>query len=185
MSVKKNKSETQTFIEDVGQIVRGLTDLGLEPVLVGGMALTLLGSDRVTQDFDFVVGALENRFKDLIAIFYDRGLELATRLDGQGKITATLDNRHVAAARLSLDRPVSVYFLNPKTGLRVDVLFDFPIPAQELAVNAKKLKVLSQVIPVASIKDLLRLKEIAVASRSKPGDAEDIEFLKKSIFPNV
>lgn len=178
MPTKKNKSETQTYIKDIGQIISKLTDLGLEPVLVGGMALTLLGSNRVTQDFDFVVSSQESKFNDLIAIFYDCGLELATRLDGQGTITATLDNRRVAALRLNLDKPTSVYFLNPKTGLRIDLLFDFPISAKELTVNAQKMKVLSQVIPVASIKDLLRLKEIAIASRSKSGDVEDIEFLK-------
>ena len=32
-----------------------LDDLGLEPVLVGGMALVVLGSRRVTRDYDLVV----------------------------------------------------------------------------------------------------------------------------------
>ena len=41
------------------------------------------------------------------------------------------------------------------------------------------MKISSQIIPVASEKDLLRLKKIAKSSRSSPGDAQDIEFLKK------
>jgi hypothetical protein len=31
-------------LENVGSVVEALTDLGLEPVLVGGMALVVLGS---------------------------------------------------------------------------------------------------------------------------------------------
>jgi len=39
-------------LQTVGEIVQGLRALGLEPVLVGGMALVVLGSRRVTRDFD-------------------------------------------------------------------------------------------------------------------------------------
>jgi hypothetical protein len=42
-------------LEEVGVVVGVLTDLGFEPVLVGGMALVILGSRRVTRDFDFVL----------------------------------------------------------------------------------------------------------------------------------
>lgn len=179
--MSKNKLQSESFLNDVGTIASELDALGFNPVLVGGMALVFMGSERVTQDFDFVVSAFQERFKELIAVFYNNGFELASRLDEQGKITVTLDNRRVAAARLSIDLPTSIYFLNLKTGLQIDVLFDFPIAAQELAAHAKKMKISSQIIPVANERDLLRLKEIAVASRSKSGDAEDIVFLKAKI----
>ena len=42
-------------LQAVGEIVQGLRALGLEPVLVGGMSLMVLGSRRVTRDFDFVI----------------------------------------------------------------------------------------------------------------------------------
>jgi len=42
-------------LQAAGEIVEGLRALGLEPVLVGGMALVVLGSRRVTRDFDFVI----------------------------------------------------------------------------------------------------------------------------------
>ena len=50
-----------------------------------------------------------------------------------GDVTATIDNPRVAVTRLRLDAPASAYFLNPETGLRIDLLFDFPLPAAELA----------------------------------------------------
>jgi hypothetical protein len=167
-----------THLESVGSVVDALAGLGLEPVLVGGMALVVLGSRRVTRDFDFVVArpdAVLGRFLD---VFYDRGLELASRVDAAGDVTATIDNRRVAAARLRLDSPASAYFLNPRTGLRIDLLFDFPLPAATLARRASTVRARSVVLRVASEADLLRLKKMARAQRSSPGDAEDIAFLE-------
>jgi hypothetical protein len=170
--------ETTDYLEDVGAVAKGLSGLGLTPILVGGMALVILGSRRVTRDFDFVVAAPHDGLEDLIEILYARGLELASRLDEDGEVVATIDNRQVAAARLKIDGPSSAYFLNPKTRLRIDLLFDFPIPAAELAAGATRMKVRSQVLHVASEADLLRLKRIARAQRSAPGDAQDIAFLE-------
>src|SRR5262245_11652413 len=165
-------------LDAVGRIVEALTDLGLSPVLVGGMALVTLGSRRVTRDFDFIVAAPGARLSPLVDLFYDRGFELAARVDEQGEIIATLDNRRVAAVRLRLDAPASCYFRNRDSGLRIDLLFDFPIEAATLARTATTITVQSVQLMVASEADLLRLKKIARRDRAAPGDAEDIAFLE-------
>ena len=170
--------EGLAHLEDVGSVIEAFDDLGLEPVLVGGMALVVLGSRRVTRDFDLVVSSSDATLEPLLDVLYDRGFELASRVDAIGEVTATIDNRRVAAARLRLDAPSSVHFLKPKTGLRIDLLFDFPLPATELARNAATVKVRSVGLPIASEADLLRLKKIACSQRSAPGDAEDIAFLE-------
>lgn len=165
-------------LQAVGEIVGGLRNLGLNPVLVGGMALVVLGSRRVTRDFDFVIAHPGDRLGRTIAIFYDRGLELASRVNDVGEVIATIASRRVAAIRLRLDAPASAYFFNAKTGLRVDLLFDFPIPAATLVERATRTKIRAHVFYVASEADLLRLKNIARANRSASGDAEDIAFLE-------
>ncbi len=114
----------------------------------------------------------------LVDVFYDRGLELASRVNDDGEITATIDSRRVAAGRLRSDGPSSAYFLHPDTRLRIDVLFDFPLPASALAEHATRTRIRSHVINVASEADLLRLKKLARAHRSFAGDAEDIAFLE-------
>ena len=166
------------LLDDAGRVVAALTKLGLEPVLVGGMALVTLGSRRVTRDFDFVVPAPGNRLDALVDAFYDQGLELAARVNDAGDITATIDNRRVAGIRLRLDAPSSAYFSHPKTGLRVDLLFDFPVAAAQLAARATRITVRSQGFLVAHEDDLLNLKRIARAQRVAPGDVEDIAFLE-------
>ena len=178
-SIANGDVDTQaTHLDTVVQLVEALDDLGLNPVLVGGMALVVLGSRRVTRDFDFVVARPDTSVGPLLDVLYDRGFELACRVDAAGDVRATIDNRRVAAARLRLDGPSSAYFLNPATGLRVDLLFDFPVPAAALARRATALKVRSATLRIASEADLLRLKKIARTHRSSPGDAEDIAFLE-------
>jgi hypothetical protein len=166
-------------LQVVGEVVLGLSSLGLEPVLVGGMALVVLGSRRVTRDFDFVIAHPEDRLEQTLDLLYDHGLELASRVNEMGDVISTITNRKVAAVRLRLDEPRSAYFFNSKTGLRIDLLFDFPISAEKLAKKATRTTIRSHAFTIASEEDLLRLKRIAEAARSAPGDAEDIAFLER------
>lgn len=172
-------TNTSNYIEAVGQIVEKLEGLGLTPVLVGGMALVILGSRRVTQDFDILVADNKELRGKVIEIFYTRGFELVSKMDSRGDILSTIDNQKIASFRLHADSPSSVHFFNRRTGLRIDLLFDFPLPAHELAARSQKKKVRSYTFCVASKKDLIRLKEIAYKDRSLATDAQDLEFLKK------
>lgn len=171
-------TEMIDYFDEIGAIAENLSRLGLKPVLVGGMALVVLGSERVTRDFDFVISKPDEHIEDILNIFYDRGLELASKLD-KGRVISTIDSRKVAGIRLQLDQPSNVHFYHPKTGLRIDLMFDFPIAAAELFKKSSKTKLRSQVLHVASEDDLVRMKEIAASDRTYSGDAQDLEFLKK------
>ena len=170
--------EPTAHLDAVGSVVEALAGLALEPVLVGGMALVMLGSRRVTRDFDLLIARPGDALGPLVDALYDRGFELASRVNAEGEVTATITNRRVAAARLRLDAPASAYFLAPRSGLRVDLLFDYPLPAAALARRATTFRIRAKAWRVASEADLLRLKKLAQASRSSPGDAEDIAFLE-------
>lgn len=173
-----NVAASTDQIDGVGGIVEALTAAGFQPILVGGMAAVVLGSQRVTKDYDFVLASPGDRLQAVVDVFYDRGFELVSRVNGSGDVTATIDNARIAAVRIRLDGPSSVYFFHRGSRVRVDLLFDFPVPAAELAANATRLKIRSYVFHIASEADLLRLKKIAAARRSAPGDAQDIAFLE-------
>jgi hypothetical protein len=162
----------------VGALSDDLRALGLRPVLVGGMALAVLGSRRITRDFDFVVTQPGERLTHALQMLYGRGFQLVSRLHANGDVAATIDNVRVAAARLRIDAPASAYFYNSDLELRVDLLFDFPIEAAELSERATRMKIQSHLFEIASEADLLTLKKIAAAARSVAGDAQDIAFLE-------
>jgi hypothetical protein len=172
-------------LEAVGTLAGALERLGLDPILVGGMALVVLGSRRVTRDFDFLLPAPGDRLPDLVALVYDHGLALVSRLDADGEVTATIANRRVAVSRLSIDRPPTAYFYDQRSGLRVDLLFDFPLAAAALAKRAARVRVGAHTLRVADERDLLELKKLAKADRDTPGDAEDVAFLERRIKPRT
>lgn len=66
--------DSSDYIKEVGEIIAALESLGFKPVLVGGMALVILGSRRITRDFDFVVSMPEDQIEELVAVFLSKGL---------------------------------------------------------------------------------------------------------------
>ena len=176
-----NVPDPSDHLESVGKLATALTRLQLQPILVGGMALVVLGSRRVTRDFDFVVADPGEHLDELVSLLYDAGLELVSRLNADGEAKATITNSQVASLRLRIDRPDTASFYDPDGGLRVDLLFDFPIPAAVLAKHAVRARIGTHVLHVADERDLLRLKKIAAANRHAPGDAEDIAFLERRL----
>lgn len=168
----------------VARIAAALAALGRAPVLVGGMALVVFGSRRVTRDFDLVIADPWEQLASVLDILYRDRLQLAARIDRDGHVVATIANRRVAAARLKIDRPSSATFFDESDGLRLDLLFDFPISARTLAADAVRVRLGGHAVHVASEARLLELKRLAAASRDEPGDAEDIRFLERRVRPD-
>jgi hypothetical protein len=166
------------FVTTVGELLDELARLGYEPTLVGGMALVTLGSPRVTRDFDFLVIEEAREQEALIEVFYRRGFELVSKTNEHGNVQRTIDSPNVASARLRIDRPKSAYFYHRERGLRVDLLFDFPIPAREVRRRSTRRKIQSYRFCIASRPDLIRMKEIAAANRGASIDIQDLRFLK-------
>jgi hypothetical protein len=163
-------------LKEIFPLLDALEEKGLTPVLVGGMALVVLGSQRITKDFDFLVSSLDP--VDLVKLVYRQAYELVTKFNKAGEVERTVDNPKVAAARLKLDKPRSLFFYNWKTGLRVDLLLDFPLPASDIADRSVKIGKKPRTLRVAAPEDLLRLKEIAYADRKSAADAQDLDFLR-------
>jgi hypothetical protein len=164
-------------LSELFPLLNALEEKGLLPVLVGGMALVVLGSQRVTKDFDLLVSSVDLS-RDLVGMIYRKGYQLVTKFNKAGEVERTIDNSAVAAARLQLDKPRSVFFYNWKTGLRVDLLLDFPLPTRDIAERAARVGKGPRTLRVAAPGDLLHLKEIAYADRKSAADAQDLEFLR-------
>ncbi len=144
------------------------------------MALVALGSPRVTKDFDFLVVEEAREQEALTQVFYRHGFQLASKTDQHGNVLRTIDAPAVASVRLRIDRPKSAYFYNRALGLRVDLLFDFPIPAREVHKRSTRRTIQSFAFHIASKRDLVRMKEVAASSRGFSSDRQDLEFLKKT-----
>lgn len=158
-------------------LLNTLEEKGLQPVLVGGMALVILGSQRITKDFDLLVSTAALS-QDLVEMIYRQGYQRVTKLNKAGEVERTIDNSTVAAARLTLDKPRSVFFYSWEKRLRVDLLLDFPLPTRAIAARAAKIGKKPRTLRVAALEDLIQLKELAYADRKSAADAQDLEFLR-------
>lgn len=167
------------YLRTVGVLAGALDAQGFEPVLVGGMALVLLGSQRVTRDFDLLVSTQGPPTEELVRLLYRYRFELVTKFTPAGEVKRTVDNVRIAVAKLKTQKLQSLFFCNPRTGLRVDLLLDFPLSAHPVAQRADKVRLQSGGIRVASPEDLMQLKEIAYADRRSASDAQDLEFLRR------
>jgi len=169
------------YLRTVGVLSDTLDTQGFEPVLVGGMALVLWGSQRVTRDFDLLVSTQGPPTEKLVRLMYQHRLELVTKFTPAGEVKRTVDNVRIAVAKLTVGKPRSLFLSNPRTGLRVDLLLDFPLPAHGIAQRAEKVRLRSGGIRLASREDLIHLKELAYADRRSASDAQDLEFLRNLI----
>src|SRR5689334_10113098 len=102
-------------LREIFPLSKALEEQGLQPVLVGGMALIVLGSQRVTKDFDLLISSTDLS-QELMEVIYRQGYQLVSKLSKTGEVERTIDNYRIAAARLKLDKPRSVFFYNWDTG---------------------------------------------------------------------
>jgi len=164
-------------LRELFPLLSELEQRGLEPVLVGGMALVILGSQRITKDFDLMVSS-PDLSQDLVEMIYRRGYQVVTKFNKAGEVERTIDNSTVAAARLKRDKPRSVFLYSWEKRLRVDLLLNFPLPTANIAARAAKIGKSPRTLRVAAPEDLLHLKELAYADRKSAADAQDLEFLR-------
>jgi predicted nucleotidyltransferase len=168
-------------LEKIVVLCEALEKMGLQPVLVGGIALVILGSQRVTKDFDFLVSRQGLSTDDLVEVFYKHHFELVTKFNKVGEVLRTIANPKIAAIKLRSGIPDSIFFFDWETRLKVDLLLDFPLPARDVARRATKVKIKPYLLRIASLEDLLRLKEMAYADRRSAADAQDLEFLNRML----
>ncbi|MBL7684579.1 MAG: nucleotidyl transferase AbiEii/AbiGii toxin family protein [Deltaproteobacteria bacterium] len=166
------------FVHVIESLIKDLEEKGFNPVMVGGMALALMGSQRVTFDCDFLISLQDLLAETIIEVFYKHGFELVSKLNERREVIRTIDNPRIAAVRLKLDEPPSAFFYNYNIKFKIDLLFDFPLPAKEIASRSVKIKARAHHLRIASIEDLIRLKEIAYADRKLSTDLQDLEFLR-------
>jgi hypothetical protein len=92
------------------------------------MTLITIGSTRVTKDFDLLIAEEARDQANLIRIFYQHDFELVSAVDKNDNVTATID------------KPKSAYFYNHTIGLRIELLFDFPMQAKEVHAKSEHKK---------------------------------------------
>ncbi|MCI0634263.1 MAG: nucleotidyltransferase [Actinobacteria bacterium] len=140
-------------------------------VVVGGVAVVLHGYARLTGDLDLAVDLAPEPARRIIQALGALGLRPAAPVDPE-----TFADRQTRA-RWIAERGMRVFTMrDPNDPFRqVDLFVEEPIPFEELWDRSERVELEGLSIQIASIPDLIRMKELA----GRALDEEDIAELRR------
>ena len=152
------------------RVLKSLVDAGVRPLIAGGVAASLYGSERVTFDLDLII-ALE---KDVLS----RALQCLIAEGFVLRLPVTLEQasdpqqlREWAANR----NLIELTLVNPDTGLEVGFLIPPAESFPEYADRAEAYQLGTVGVEVVSLPDLIAMKRRA----GRPKDIEDVAVLER------
>lgn len=150
---------------------RGLAERKVDYLLVGGLAVNFHGIPRMTYDIDIMILLERKNVNSLIDLLRNWGYrprvpEDPTHLADEMKRKTWLEEKGMKAFTFWNDEAVIH---------EIDVVFDSPIPYEELKHRAINVCLQDLDIPTISIQDLIEMK-IRSARRQ---DISDVEHLRR------
>jgi len=134
------------------RIARDLSSAGLPYMIIGGQAVLLYGSPRLTRDVDVTLGVSVDEMDRVITAVGGMGLEIIPR-----DIEAFIERTFVLPARDSA------------TGIRVDLIFSFTPYEKQAIERARPIFFDDTPVMFASLEDVVIHKIFA----GRPRDLED------------
>ncbi len=150
-------------------VIEALERAGVRYVVVGGLAVVMHGHPRFTADLDLAIDLSSDEAARAVGALTALGLRPRAPVN-----PADLADPIARAAWVETKGMTVLSFWDPDRPLRVvDVFVENPIPFDELRRHAETAELGSTSVRIASIPDLIRMKEIA----GRPQDREDIAAL--------
>jgi hypothetical protein len=152
-------------------IFRELNAKGVKYIVVGGMAVNLLGIPRMTYDIDLVLWLEDSNLRKFLHLMKNWGFKPKVPLDimdfaKNEKRQDWIKNKNMKAFNL----------VNPSWAItEIDIVINTPINYEKAIKNVKRINLGGVSVPTISVKDLILMK----AKTDRIQDAEDIKNLKK------
>ena len=161
----------QNYIFD---IIKKLSQEGIEFVICGGVACFIQGVDRSTYDLDINILIENDNINKMIKIFKENNFI--------PRIPEPIENFANKEKRNSWinEKGAIVYTVNDSNGIfQIDIFLKYPISFDELKKNADEFEIDNIKFLVSSKKDLIFAKQQVTPLREK--DIFDIKQLEKLI----
>ena len=158
-------------MKNIPDILRALTDSGVQFVVVGGIAVQLHGFVRTTIDLDMVLAMDDPNLTKFIEVANQFGLAPIIPVSIESlKNAQQIDQWHREKGMLAFA------LREPQVaGCVIDVLVRPEVTFDELKADAVRVDLFNRTLKIASIEHLLFMKRIA----NRPKDRVDIEALEK------
>jgi len=152
------------------EILREFQKQKVKYVLVGGIAVNLLGSLRSTADLDILVEMSNENLGKIVTILKKKGYRVKQPIDPMGIANEKtrydwIHNKHMKAFN----------FYKKDELKEVDIIIDSPVSYNEAKKGVSRIKVDDVVFPVISIDNLIAMKQ----GTGRGIDKLDVEQLRK------
>lgn len=141
-------------------IARALRRHKIPYMIIGGQAVLLYGSIRLTRDVDITLGIDIQDYKRILTVAKDVGLKVLPK-----RIKDFLIDTHVLPMEHSF------------SGFRIDFIFSNTAYEQQAIKRAKKISIQNEIVRFATLEDLIIHKVFA-------GRAIDLEDVKTLLIQN-
>ncbi len=152
------------------EILREFQKEKIKYILVGGIALNLLGVERATHDMDILVEMTDDNLAKVVSILGNKGYKVKQPVDPMG-----IADKKIRADWIYNKNMKAFNFYKEDEMKEVDIIIDSPVQYSEARKNAVRIKSWPLTLPVISIKKLIKMKK----DTGRAVDQLDVESLKK------
>ena len=161
--------EYNRLMNAYGKIFKALNDAHVRYIVVGGVAMNLLGYPRFTGDIDILLALDETNLNNMAALMKDMGYERRLPVD-----LATLGDERKVLQWIKEKGLLAYTFINAaEPQFSIDVIVGSSLKFADYERHRSLVKIWKIAIPVVSIDDLIGMKQ--KSDRKK--DAEDVVAL--------
>ena len=152
------------------EILRAFQKQKAKYVIVGGIAVNLLGSMRSTADLDILVEMSDDNLEKIVKILKRRGYRVKQPVDPM-----KIADRETRENWIKNKHMKTFNFYTEGELKEVDIIIESPVSFKEAGKSATRIKVDDLTLPVISIDKLIKMKR----KTGRSIDRLDIEELKK------
>jgi len=153
------------------KVFKALNKARVKYLVAGGVAVNLYGIQRTTADLDLIVLLEESNLRRFVSTVKRLKLRSKIPVEIEDFINPKLRKKWREEKNMlvfSLYDPKNPYFL-------LDIMIEVNIDFNQAFKQKKKIKLGHLSIPVVSIEDLIKLKEVT----RRPQDIADVYYLKQ------
>ncbi|MEW6002884.1 MAG: hypothetical protein AB1638_09600 [Nitrospirota bacterium] len=155
---------------DFKSIFKRLNALKIDYLVVGGLAVNFHGVPRMTYDIDLMILLEEGNVSKLVTKLTNWGYRTKVPVNPMDLADEVKRSSWIQEKGM---KAVNFYSETLPIG-EIDIIFDSPIPYDELKSRAVMIELYGEKIPTVSIRDLIELKE----KSGRKQDIADVEYLK-------
>jgi len=152
------------------EILKAFQKQKVKYVLVGGIAVNLFGFLRSTADMDILVEMSDVNLKKVVRILKNKGYHVKQPVDPM--MIADENTRYDWVKNKNMK---AFNFYKENQMKEVDIIIESPVSYEQARKSSVQVKIGSNVIPVISIDNLIKMKR----GTGRSSDKLDIEKLKK------